>query len=65
MQQPMLFNETLCAQHTVQGNNITAIFCEKDDGAYDVTLSVSSHKFLLHVKPGYHDIEEFEIISMR
>ncbi len=65
MQQPALFDATLCTQHSVSGNNINAVFHEKDDGAYDVVLSVSSHKFLLHVKPWYNDLEEFEVTAMR
>lgn len=51
MQQPALFDVSLCTQHCVSGNNINAVFHEKDDGAYEVVLSVSSHKFLLNIKP--------------
>ena len=65
MQQASLFDASLCTQHTVSGNNISAVFHEKDEGAYDVVLSVSSHKFLLHIKPWYNDIEEFEVTAMR
>ena len=65
MQQLALFDASICTQHTVSGNNISAVFHEKDEGAYDVVLSVSSHKFLLHIKPGRNDLEEFEIKAMR
>lgn len=65
MQQPALFDSSICTQHTVSGNNIKAIFQEMENGAYDVVLSVSSHKFLLHIKPGRNEIEEFEIKAMR
>jgi hypothetical protein len=65
MQQPALFDSSICTQHTVTGNNITAVFQEMNDGVYDVILSVSSHKFLLHIKPGRNEIEEFEIKAMR
>jgi DNA/RNA endonuclease YhcR with UshA esterase domain len=65
MQQASLFDASLCTQHTVSGNNITAIFQEKDEWTYDVVLSVSSHKFLLHIKPGWNEIEEFEVTAMR
>lgn len=65
MQQPSLFDASLCTTHTVSGNNVAAIFHEKEDWAYEVVLSVSSHKFLLHIKPWYNDLEEFEIQAMR
>jgi hypothetical protein len=65
MQQPTLFDADLCTTHTVSGNNISAVFQEKDGGAYDVVLSVSSHKFLVHIKPGRSEIEEFEVQAVR
>lgn len=65
MQQPPLFDSSICTTHKVSGNNISAVFHEKEEGAYDVVLSVSSHKFLLHIKPGSTDLEEFEITTMR
>lgn len=65
MQQPALFDASICTTHTVSGNNITAIFHDTDNGSYDVVLSVSSHKFLLHIKPGRNEIEEFEVKAMR
>ena len=65
MQQPTLFDADLCTTHTVSGNNISAVFQEKDGGSYDVVLSVSSHKFLVHIKPGWNEIEEFEVQAVR
>lgn len=65
MQQPQLFDSSICTTHRVSGNNISAVFEEKEAWAYDVVLSVSSHKFLLHIKPGANDLEEFEITAMR
>lgn len=65
MQQAALFDQSIFEQHTVVGNNISAVFHEKANGAYDVVLSVSSHKFLLHLKPWYNEIEEFEVQAMR
>lgn len=65
MQQPLLFDASICTHHTVQGNNMTAVFEEKWEGAYEVVLTVSSHKFLVHVKPGTYDLDEFEIVTMR
>ncbi|MEI7477331.1 MAG: hypothetical protein WCJ81_02095 [bacterium] len=65
MQQPALFDQSFCAQHTILGNNIQAVFHEKEEGTYDVVLSISSQKFLLHIKPGNHEIEEFEVQAVR
>lgn len=65
MQQPLLFSQSTCDQHTVLGNNIKAVFYDKDDWAYEVVLSVSSHKFLVHIKPWWNDLEEFELQAMR
>ncbi len=65
MQQPALFDMSLCTQHTVSGNNIAAVFHEKEEGAYDVVLSVSSHKFLIHLKPWRNELGEFEVTAMR
>lgn len=65
MQQPLLFTQELCTQHTVSGNNIQAVFYDREDWTYDVVLSVSSHKFLIRIKPWYNEIEEFELQAMR
>ncbi len=42
-----------------------AIFEEKDEGKYDVVLEINSHKFLISMKPGRNDLEEFEVVAVR
>ena len=65
MQQPLLFSNETLEKHTVQGNNMKAVFHEKDEGKYDVVLEISSHKFLISMKPGWNSLEEFEVVAVK
>lgn len=65
MQQPLLFSHETLEKHTVQGNNMKATFQEKEEGKYDVVLEINSHKFLISMKPGWNDIEEFEVVAIK
>ncbi|MBP6910912.1 hypothetical protein KBC03_04970 [Patescibacteria group bacterium] len=65
MQQAALFTQDTLDKHTVQGNNMKAIFQEKEEGKYDVVLEINSHKFLISMKPGRTDLEEFEVIAIK
>ncbi len=65
MYQAALFAEDSLANHTVLGNNMKATFQEKEEGKYDVVLEINSHKFLISMKPGWNELEEFEIIAVK
>lgn len=65
MYQAALFTEDALTNHTVQGNNMKAIFHEKPEGKYDVVLEINSHKFLISMKPGWNSLEEFEIVAVK
>lgn len=65
MYQAALFTEDSLTNHTVQGNNMKAIFHEKEEGKYDVVLEINSHKFLISMKPGRNELEEFEVVAVK
>jgi|GEM_PF-245793 len=65
MYQAALFTQDTLDKHTIQGNNMKAIFEEKEEGKYDVVLEINSHKFLISMKPGWNALEEFEVIAVK
>lgn len=65
MYQAALFTHDTLAKHTIQGNNMKAIFQEKEEGKYDVVLEINSHKFLISMKPGWNTLEEFEVVAVK
>ena len=65
MYQAALFTQDTLDKHTIQGNNMKAIFEEKDEGKYDVVLEINSHKFLISMKPGWNSLEEFEVVAVK
>lgn len=65
MYQAALFTQDTLDKHTLQGNNMKATFEEKEEGKYDVVLEINSHKFLISMKPGWNDLEEFEVVAVK
>ena len=65
MYQAALFTQATLDKHTILGNNMKAIFEEKAEGKYDVVLEINSHKFLISMKPGWTNIEEFEVVAIK
>ena len=65
MYQAALLTQETLDKHTIQGNNMKAIFHEKEEGKYDVVLEINSHKFLISMKPGWNELEEFEVVAVK
>ena len=65
MQQLQLFEANSFTHKHMQSGSVSAIFREIKRSVYEVTLQVSSNKFLINIHEMAGKIEEFEIVTIK
>jgi hypothetical protein len=65
MNQTQLFSTEDIGTHNIQTPSISAGIKELQDEVYEVTLNISSNKFLIVIKQRAGIIESFEIVAVK
>lgn len=63
--QKTLIDQDSLNKRSVYLKNIKAMFSVVEDSLYDVVLEINSNKFFLSVQHQDHEIQEFQVISIK